>query len=67
MLFIFSNYETGLKKIGWGQGHFKSPSEMGRVRGCGGLESIVQLGDETVLGNDSMGEYETTDMFIVWN
>ena len=33
----------------------------------GGLESIVQLGAETVLGNDSMGEYETTDMFIVWN
>ncbi len=33
----------------------------------GGLESIVELGAETVLGNDSMGEYETTDMFIVWN
>ena len=33
----------------------------------GGLESIVQLGAETVLGNNSMGEYETTDMFIVWS
>lgn len=32
-----------------------------------GLESIVELGAETVLGNDSMGEYETKDMFIVWN
>ena len=33
----------------------------------GGLESIVQLGAETVIGNNSMGEYETTDMFIVWS
>ena len=33
----------------------------------GGLESIVQLGAETVLGNDSMGEHESKDMFIVWN
>ena len=32
----------------------------------GGLESIVMLGADTVLGNDSMGEYEKTDMFIVW-
>ena len=32
-----------------------------------GLESIVELGAETVLGNDSMGEYESKDMFIVWN
>ena len=32
-----------------------------------GLESIVKLGAETVLGNDSMGEYESKDMFIVWN
>jgi hypothetical protein len=33
----------------------------------GGLESIVQSGAETVLGNDSAGEYESTDMFIVWS
>ena len=33
----------------------------------GGLESIVELGAETVLGNDSSGEYESTDMFIVWS
>ena len=32
-----------------------------------GLESVVELGAEFVLGNESMGEYETTDMFIVWN
>ena len=32
-----------------------------------GLEKIVQLGAETVLGNASMGEYENTDMFIVWS
>lgn len=32
----------------------------------GGLEGIVQLGAETVLGNANMGEYETKDMFIVW-
>ena len=32
-----------------------------------GLESIVKLGADTVLGNSAMGEYETTDMFIVWN
>ena len=32
----------------------------------GGLEKIVALGAEAILGNDSMGEYETTDMFIVW-
>jgi hypothetical protein len=33
----------------------------------GGLESIVQLGAESVLGNDSVGEYNSTDMFIVWS
>ena len=33
----------------------------------GGLEQIVQLGAEAVLGNGSMGEFETTDMFIVWS
>ena len=32
----------------------------------GGLEKIIALGAEAILGNDSMGEYETTDMFIVW-
>ena len=31
-----------------------------------GLESVVELGAETVLGNDSAGEYESTDMFIIW-
>ena len=33
----------------------------------GGLEKVVQLGAETVLGNHTMGEYETSDMFIVWS
>ena len=33
----------------------------------GGLEDIVQLGAESVLGNDRMGEFETSDMIIVWN
>ena len=33
----------------------------------GGLEDIVELGAESVLGNECMGEYETTDMFIVWS
>ncbi|CAB3997423.1 Hypothetical predicted protein [Paramuricea clavata] len=33
----------------------------------GGLESIVGLGAESVLGNDSVGEYDSTDMFIVWS
>ena len=33
----------------------------------GGLENVVQLGCEAVLGNTSMGEYETSDMFIVWS
>ena len=33
----------------------------------GGLEKVVQLGAEAVLGNTSMGEYETSDMFIVWS
>ena len=32
----------------------------------GGLEKIVELGAEAVLGSNSMGEYETTDMIIVW-
>ena len=32
----------------------------------GGLEKIVELGAEAVLGNNSMGEYETTNMIIVW-
>ena len=32
----------------------------------GGLEKIIELGAAAVLGNNSMGEYETTDMFIVW-
>ena len=33
----------------------------------GGLEQIVQVGADTVLQNASIGEYETTDMFIVWS
>ena len=33
----------------------------------GGLTKIVQLGAQTVLGNVSIGEYETRDMFIVWS
>ena len=32
-----------------------------------GLEQIVQLGADTVLSNYCMGEYEKTDMFIVWS
>lgn len=32
-----------------------------------GLETVVEFGAEAVLGNESMGEYETTDMFIVWS
>ena len=32
-----------------------------------GLEKIVQLGANAVLGNACIGEYETTDMFIVWS
>lgn len=32
-----------------------------------GLESVVELGAETVLGNDSAGEYESNDMFIIWS
>ena len=31
-----------------------------------GLESIVKVGADTVLGNTSIGEHEATDMFIVW-
>ena len=33
----------------------------------GGLESVVELSAETVLGNDSAGEYESSDMFIIWS
>ena len=33
----------------------------------GGLEQIVQVGGEPVLGNTSVGEFETTDTFIVWS
>ena len=33
----------------------------------GGLANIIQLGADTVLGNISVGECETTDMFIVWS
>ena len=33
----------------------------------GGLEEIVELGAEAVLGNDTMGEYETSDMFVIWS
>lgn len=33
----------------------------------GGLEKIVQVGAETILGNDSMGQCETSDMFIVFS
>ena len=32
----------------------------------GGLENIVEGAADTVLMNESLGEYETTDMFIVW-
>ena len=32
-----------------------------------GLEKMVQLGAEAVLGNNRMGEFETSDMIIVWN
>ena len=35
--------------------------------GCNDRISWVQLGANTVLGNTSIGEYETTDMFIVWS
>lgn len=33
----------------------------------GGLEKMVQLAFEAVLGNEAMGEYEMTDMMIVWS
>ena len=33
----------------------------------GGLESIVRMGAESVLDNESAGEYESSDMFIVWS
>lgn len=33
----------------------------------GGLAKIVEVGADTVLGNASIGEYETSDMFIVWS
>lgn len=32
-----------------------------------GLESVIELSAETVLGNDSAGEYESSDMFIIWS
>ena len=32
-----------------------------------GLEDIIELGAEVVLNNSSAGEFEETDMFIVWN
>lgn len=32
----------------------------------GGLENLVQLAANSVLGNASMGEYENNSMFIVW-
>ena len=32
-----------------------------------GLEHIVQLGAEAILGNNTMGEFETSDMIIIWN
>ncbi|XP_019850877.1 PREDICTED: uncharacterized protein LOC109581305 [Amphimedon queenslandica] len=32
-----------------------------------GITSIIKLGADTVLGNASIGEYETSDMFIIWN
>uniref|UniRef100_A0A1X7SXG0 Uncharacterized protein n=1 Tax=Amphimedon queenslandica TaxID=400682 RepID=A0A1X7SXG0_AMPQE len=33
----------------------------------GGFQQLVKVGADTVLGNASVGEYETTDMFIIWN
>ncbi len=33
----------------------------------GGLEDLIEVGAQEVLGNSCMGEYETSDMFIVWN
>ena len=33
----------------------------------GGFEHIIKTTFDTVLGNESMGEYESTDMFIVWS
>ena len=32
----------------------------------GGLQEVIELGAEAVLGNATMGEYESTDMLIVW-
>ena len=32
-----------------------------------GLEKTVKLGAEAVLGNSRMGEFETSDMIIIWN
>ena len=32
-----------------------------------GLEKMVQIGADSVLGNTRMGEFETSDMIIVWN
>ncbi len=33
----------------------------------GGVEDLVEIAAESVLGNNCMGEYEAIDMFIVWN
>ena len=32
-----------------------------------GLQKIVEVGANAILGNESMGEHESTDMFIVWS
>lgn len=56
-----STKEDVAKKINSSIGDFFGGNWMG------GLEQIVQLGANTVLGNASIGEYETTDMFIVWS
>ena len=33
----------------------------------GGLVNVLRMGVDAVLGNTSMGEYESSNMFIVWN
>ena len=32
-----------------------------------GLEKIIEVGASTILGNTSIGEYENSDMFLVWD
>lgn len=32
-----------------------------------GLKAIIKLGADVILGNTSIGEYESSDMFIVWS